>query len=82
MKRFMVVAAILFVAGCTNAARAQYGGLGSNFKVTLYSGGEAVREWHSTGKVLTETDSDGWYFMDKSNNKLVRISGSVAIEQE
>jgi hypothetical protein len=44
--------------------------------------GEAVREWHSTGKVLTEANSDGWYFMDKSNNKLVRVSGDVTVEQE
>ena len=76
------VIACCVLGGCFDAQRAQYSAIGSKFRVTLYSGGEAIRSWESTGKVLTETDSDGWYFTDAKTGKLVRLSGDVVIEQE
>ena len=60
----------------------QVNSLGSTFKVTLYSDGTAVRTWVSTGKVMTESESDGWYFTDSKTKKLVRVSGCVVVEQE
>ena len=82
MKAIWLVVALMLVVGCTDAQKSQIGSLGSKFKVTLYSNGEAVREWESTGKVMAESESDGWYFTDAKTNKLVRVSGSVVIEQE
>jgi hypothetical protein len=70
------------LAGCTDASRSQIAAYGSSFRVTLYSGGEAVRTWKSTGKVLTEEQSDGWYFTDAVTGKLVLVSGDVVVEQE
>ena len=81
LKNSIILVLVLSLAGCTNAYRAQIGGFGSNYKVTLYSGGVAVKEWRSTGKVLTEHESDGWYFMDSETGKLIRVSGQVVIEQ-
>ncbi len=78
----LLVAATVGVAGCTSAERSQLAALGSDHKVTVYSGGSAVREFHSSGKVLTESESDGWYFTDKVTGRLVRVSGTVVIEQE
>ncbi len=69
-------------SGCTDAARSQYAALGSKFTVTLYSDGVAVRTWVSTGKVMTEAESDGWYFTDEKTGKLVRVSGCVVVEQQ
>lgn len=76
-----ILAMLACTIGCSNAERAQFGGMGSNFRVTLYSGGEVVKEWESIGKVQTESQSDGWFFMDAKTNKLVRVSGDVAVEQ-
>lgn len=82
MKRILWAVVLMCAIGCTDAEKSRIGSLGSKFKVTLYSNGDAVRTWQSTGKVMTETDSDGWYFTDASTNKLVRVSGSVVVEQE
>jgi hypothetical protein len=67
--------------GCTNAKLSQFAAYGSDFKVTVYSGGEPVRTYTSSGKVATEEHSDGWYFTDKETKKLVRVSGTVTVEQ-
>lgn len=53
-----------------------------NYKVTLYSGGVAVRAFNTVGKVQTESDTDGYYFTEQSTGKLVEISGDVVIEQQ
>lgn len=82
MKFVWISFIVLACSGCMSAARSQLAALGSNFKVTLYSGGEKVREWKSSGKVLCESESDGWYFTDASNGKLVRVSGCVTVEEE
>jgi len=81
MKKFLLLT-MLVLCGCTSAERAQFGGYGSNYTITVYSGGEAVRTFTSSGKVLTEQESDGWYFSNAENGKLVRVSGTVVIEQK
>lgn len=80
--RNLLIVAILLLAGCTDAQMSQVNSLGSTFKVTLYSDGTAARTWKSTGKVMTESESDGWYFTDSETKKLVRVSGCVVVEQE
>jgi hypothetical protein len=77
----LVCAVVILLNGCTKAERAQFGGYGNNFKVTVYSGSEAVREFKSEGKVLSEDHTDGWYFLDAKTQKLVRVSGTVIVEQ-
>jgi len=72
----------LLVTGCTTADRAKVFALGSHHKITLYSGGIAVRSWHSSGAINNEEHSDGYYFMDDSSGKLIQVSGPVVIEQE
>lgn len=80
MRLFLVMVLVL-TTGCTDAAMSRSASLGSKFKITIYSGGQIVREFTSTGKVLTEENSDGWYFKNSVNNKLVMLSGDVVIEQ-
>lgn len=76
------IALMLVYTGCTNAERAKLGSLGGKHKITLYSGGVAVRTWYSTGYIQNEQHSDGYYFKDDATGKLVSISGQVVIEQE
>jgi len=73
---------LLLLAGCTDAEWSKNTSYGSSFTVTMYSGGEAVRVWKSSGKVLSEEKSDGWYFQDAATGKLVRVSGDVVVEQD
>jgi hypothetical protein len=74
--------AITMLVGCTGAERAKIFALGSHHKITLYSGGVAVRVWHSSGAIQNEEKSDGYYFQDDATGKLVSVSGNIVIEQE
>lgn len=78
-----VVTCAMGAVGCTNSDMAQLRALGHDAKITLYSAtGNPIGEWHSTGKVRTEDQSDGYYFMNKADGKLIRITGTIIIEQE
>jgi hypothetical protein len=70
-----------FFASCTDSYRAKAGGYNNKYKVEVLSGGQIVRTYTSTGKVLSEKDSDGYYFMDAATGKLVEISGDIIITQ-
>lgn len=74
-----VLCVALLASGCTDAAMSQIYAVGSKHLVELYSGGVKVREWVSTGKVLTEDGSDGYYFRDSKTDQLVRVSGDLVI---
>jgi hypothetical protein len=77
---FLTLTAIVMVS-CTDASRSKIGGYGDTYKVTVI-GGDTTIVFHSTGKVLSEEKSDGYYFTNADNNKLVEVSGNVIIEQE
>lgn len=91
MKKFLlflafvaVLAVFLFVAfsmkyGWTDASRKQVLTIGSPAKVICYSGGKEIYNGNSTGKVQTESGSDGWYFEDKVTHELIRVSGDCVI---
>jgi len=84
MKTIYTLIAIvsLFTISCTDAERAKLGGFGDKFKVEMYSGGQKVREWTSSGKVLSEDGSDGYYFNDSETGKLIEVSGDVVITKQ
>jgi hypothetical protein len=78
--KLMTIVAVLFLTGCTNADIAQWGALGSPADIVCYSGGKVIYQGRSTGKVSTENQSDGWYFQDASDKRLVRVSGQCVIK--
>ncbi len=52
-----------------------------NYTATVWSGGKAVRTYEvKNGFINTEVDSDGYFFF--IDGKLVRVSGTVTIEQQ
>jgi hypothetical protein len=77
--KYILILLLISLIGCTDAGRAKIGGYGDKFKVEMYSGGQKVREWTSTGKVLSEEGSDGYYFNDSETGKLIEVSGDVVI---
>jgi hypothetical protein len=78
----LLLLSLYLFTGCTSAQVAKFQSLGSKHKITLYSGGVAVRVWHSTGYIQNEEKSDGYYFKDDATGKLVSVSGQIVIEQE
>lgn len=85
MKRIFsifIIAAVFtaVISGCTNAQMSQYKALGSRGKIVCYSGGVKIYEGTSSGKILTEEGSDGWYFEEDGTGKLIRTNSDCLIE--
>ena len=83
---WMIIILIFTLVSC-GGIQNWWSKLGSNMKkgnytVSVYSyGKEPVKVWHiKNGYVNTESNSDGWYF--DYNGKLIRISGTVVVEEE
>lgn len=81
MKKLFLLASILLLFSCTDAQQAKIGGLGDQFKIEILSSntGEVIKTYYSTGKVLSEGGSDGYYFMDSNTGELTEISGGILI---
>lgn len=80
MKQFICLLGLL-CSGCYASDRASFTSVMYNYKVTLYSGGQVVGSWETKGVPNNEEHSDGFYFVDRKSGKLIRISGTVIIEQ-
>jgi len=83
MKKTIILFALAIagLSACTDATMSKVGGYGDTYKVTVI-GGDTTVVFHSTGKVLSENKSDGYYFTNAATGKLVEVSGTVIIEQE
>lgn len=77
----LIVSATLFATGCTDAQISNLTSLGDKFVVTMWGQNGPVKTWTSTGKVLTEQNSDGWCFRDSATGRFVRVSGNVSVEE-
>lgn len=78
MKR-VAIALVVMLAGCTDATFGKITSMGSAAHVTCYSGGKPIYDGCSTGKVLSEEGSDGYFFTDKKDGLLREISGECVI---
>ena len=78
---FALLTIMATMVSCTDAELSKVGGYGDTFTVKVL-GPDTVITYHSTGKVISEQNSDGYYFNSRENGKLVEVSGNVIIEQE
>lgn len=79
MRVLLFIASLVFIGGCSNAGVASMQALGVDHRIELWSGGQKVMEWTSSGKVFSEDGSDGYYFCDKKTNRLVRVTGDIVV---
>ena len=80
MKKLALVIVVgLIISGCTSGQRADFGALGNEHMVEMYSGGIKVCEWTSTGYVESSPNSDGYFFRDKETKMNIKVSGDVVI---
>ena len=78
---FTLLTIMATMVSCTDAEKSKLGGYGDTFTVKVL-GPDTVITYHSTGKVISEEHSDGYYFTNAATGKLVEVSGNVIIEQE
>ncbi len=73
---------ILFAGvGCTDAGFEKLTAFGSGHSVKCYSGAAVIYDGVATGKVISEENSDGYYFKDKATGVLMEVSGNCVIRQ-
>lgn len=77
--RYSILASVLFLTGCYQATF-ERATTWSNYRVKVYSGGNLVEEWESSGKVLSE-DGSGYYFKERGSGKIVEVDADVIIEE-
>ena len=78
---FALLTIMATMVSCTDAELSKVGGYGDTLTVKVL-GPDTVITYHSTGKVISEEHSDGYYFTNAATGKLVEVSGNVIIEQE
>lgn len=67
------------LTACTDAQKGKLSALGGSAVVTCYSGDKLIFQGESTGKVSNSAQSDGYYFIDKSDGKLKEVSGNCVV---
>lgn len=81
MKKLITVAAVIVgLSGCTDAGFAKITSMGDSARVKCWSGDTVIFDGESTGKVISEQNSDGYFFKDKADNRLKEVSGNCVIE--
>lgn len=75
----LLVASTLILSGCSNATQSAINAWRKPHIVEMYSGGSLVGYWETTGKVLNEKNSDGYFFQDAKTGKMVTVSGDIVI---
>ena len=78
---FALLTLMATMVSCTDAEKSKLGGYGDTFTIKVL-GPDTIITYHSTGKVISEDKSDGYYFTNAANGKLVEVSGNVIIEEE
>jgi hypothetical protein len=78
---FALLTIMATMVSCTDAEKSKLGGYGDTFTVKVL-GPDTIITYHSTGKVISEDKSDGYYFTNAANGKLVEVSGNIIIEEE
>lgn len=81
MKKLLILlTATALISGCTDAGFEKLSAYGDKARVTCYSGGTLVFDDFSTGKVISESNSDGYYFKSQTTKRAVEISGDCRID--
>lgn len=77
-----VLASILILSACTDAEKGKISALGSAASVTCYSGAQVIYSGRSTGKVLSEGGSDGYFFRDSVSRHTMEVSGQCVVKYD
>lgn len=79
MRYILGIVFALVLGGCSDAERGKIEAIGQAGHIECWSAGIKYYEGYSTGKVMSEKETDGWFFVEKGSNQLIRVSGSCVI---
>ena len=75
----LLILATTVLVGCTDAELGKLSSLGNSATIECWSGGQLIYEGKSSGKVLSEANSDGYFFKDSKTGKFMEVSGNCVI---
>lgn len=78
MKQTLILA-LLALLGC-DARVSQINSIGLRNYIKCYSGNLLIYEGMSTGKIISDMDSNGRFFKEEGTDKLIEVSGNCVIE--
>jgi hypothetical protein len=79
MRYILGIVFALLLGACSDAERGKIEAIGQGGHIECWSAGVKYYDGESTGKVMTEHETDGWFFVEKGSNQLIRVSGSCVI---
>lgn len=78
----LAILALVALTACSDAKQKAFSALGQPRRVTFYpANGDSIRTWVTTGKIVQESNSDGFYFVDDKTGLLVELYGPAVVEQ-
>lgn len=79
---FIMLIVGAFYIFTTDSYRSKMGAYGSKHKIELIGcDGTVIKTWISSGKVASESTSDGYYFNVDGTGQLIEVSGTLIITQ-
>lgn len=78
-KIFGVMVLCLAFAGCTDAFTSRIAAYGEPARITCYSGGKLIYDDCSTGKIVSEQNSDGYVLRSATTDEAIEVSGNCVI---
>lgn len=79
MKYKLYLLLFLIIFGC-DATIGKLASLGKSAEITCYSGNTIIYKGKSSGKVLSEANSDGYYFKDSASGQMMEVCGNCVIK--
>ena len=79
MKYKLYLLLFLIIFGC-DATIGKLTSLGKSAEITCYSGSTIIYKGKSSGKVLSEANSDGYYFKDSASGQMMEVCGNCVIK--
>jgi len=79
--KLLAVFALLSLVSCTDSTLGKLSSYGKSRSIKCYSGSVKIYDGRSTGKIKSEAQSDGYYFVDKATGALMEVSGNCVIGQ-
>jgi len=74
IKSIVLLISTCLLFSCTDAEMGKYKAYGKSSHVKCYSGGRLILDTKTSGKVLSEKTSDGYYFTEASSGDIVEVS--------
>lgn len=79
MALVLIIGCLALIVGCTDGKLGKLTSYGSSRSIECYSGGVLIYKGKSTGKINSEQNSDGYFFVEKGSGKLLEVSGNCII---